>query len=604
MAESGEPRARFGSAGSVALFLYRWKPRRVAAALALLAAFTLGEGLGLVSLAPMLGSLGLDTGKGTLGSIAGWFGSLTRSLGLESGLLPALAGFALLGLLQPFLVRRQSLFNLSLQHDLAAHLRERVYRAISGSSWLFFVKSRSSDITQVLTAEVDRAGAASYQLLSLAGSGAAAAVGLWLSLRISSGLTLLVLAAGGGLALALRRRARAARAAGEELSVALRGLYAGVDQHLGGMKTARSHGAEDRHLEIFRALIDRVRHVYLRAMESQTRAKCWFDAGSVLVLCAILYLSREVFSQSSGEALLLVFLSARIMPRLSSLLQGWQSFVSLAPAFDSVLELEARCLRSAEPRAPREEVPPLREGIRLERVYFGYGAAPVIHGLELAIPAGETTFLGGPSGAGKSTVADLVIGLMSPQAGRVLIDGLPLSEARRRAWQERIGYVGQETFLFHDTIRANLLWARPGAPANEVREALRLAAAEGFVDALPEGLDTVVGDRGARLSGGERQRLALARALLRKPDLLVLDEATSQLDRENELRIEEAVEGLRGRLTVLVISHRISWARRADSVLHLERGRLVEPASSASSARSEEGRSARSRTDRLSPAKA
>jgi ATP-binding cassette subfamily C protein len=162
----------------------------------------------------------------------------------------------------------------------------------------------------------------------------------------------------------------------------------------------------------------------------------------------------------------------------------------------------------------------------------------------------------GPSGAGKTTVADLVAGLIFPDRGRVTVDGKELTPARIGRWRERIGYVGQEPFLFHDTVRANLLWAAPGASEDDLREALRAAAAWGFVARLPHGLDTVVGDRGVRLSGGERQRLALARALLRRPDLLILDEATSNIDAGNERRIGAAVRRLRGSLAILVITHR------------------------------------------------
>jgi ATP-binding cassette subfamily C protein len=160
-----------------------------------------------------------------------------------------------------------------------------------------------------------------------------------------------------------------------------------------------------------------------------------------------------------------------------------------------------------------------------------------------------------------------------------VVDGKPLSPERLKSWREQIGYVTQDTFLFNDSVRANLLWARPEASEEEIWRTLKLAAAAGFVSELPDGLETILGDRGVRLSGGERQRLALARALLREPSLLILDEATSALDSENERRIQKAIEGLHGRMTILIITHRLSTIRGADIIHMLERGRLVESGS-------------------------
>ena len=181
----------------------------------------------------------------------------------------------------------------------------------------------------------------------------------------------------------------------------------------------------------------------------------------------------------------------------------------------------------------------------------------------------------GPSGSGKSTLADLLLGLIVPARGRVLVDETPLTPDLLPAWREQIGYVPQDSFHFHDTVRANLLWARPEASEAELWEALEVAAA-GFVARLPQGLDTVLGDRGVRLSGGERQRVALARALVRRPAMLILDEATSSLDSENERRVQDAIERLHGHLTILVITHRLTTVRFADSIHVLEAGRVVE----------------------------
>jgi ATP-binding cassette subfamily C protein len=266
----------------------------------------------------------------------------------------------------------------------------------------------------------------------------------------------------------------------------------------------------------------------------------------------------------------------RVAPRLSSLQQSWARVLHTVPAYGVLEDWRARCEAAREEAPGDGPAPELTEAIRVDDVWFRYGetSAPTLQGVDLVLPVGSMTAVTGASGAGKSTLVDVVVGLLRPDRGRVLVDGTALVDGVARRWRQRVGYVGQDPFLLHDTVRANLLWANPDATAADLAEALRLAAAD-FVEDLPEGLDTVVGERGGRLSGGERQRLALARALVRKPALLVLDEATSNLDPDNERRILDAIDGLRGRTTILVVAHRQSTAERADVVCRLEAGRLV-----------------------------
>jgi ATP-binding cassette, subfamily C, bacterial len=217
--------------------------------------------------------------------------------------------------------------------------------------------------------------------------------------------------------------------------------------------------------------------------------------------------------------------------------------------------------------------------VRFEDVRFGYDAdREILHGVSFEIPAGKTVAVVGPSGSGKSTIADLANGLLQPTRGRLLLDGHGLGPGEIRQWRRQVGYVGQDTVLFHQSVRENLLWARPEATEDELREALLLASA-GFVYELPGGLESIVGDRGILLSSGQRQRISLARALLRKPTLLILDEATNALDVENEARVldalRDAIREQNGSLTVLMIAHRATAIRRADRIFELEDGRVA-----------------------------
>jgi ATP-binding cassette subfamily C protein len=275
--------------------------------------------------------------------------------------------------------------------------------------------------------------------------------------------------------------------------------------------------------------------------------------------------------------LVLIFAFARVMPLVSAIAQEVQQVLNMLPDFDALLNLQTRLRPIDEVPAARRQSLRLEHAVRLDGVSFRYeeAAEPALSSVALTIPVGQTTAIVGPSGAGKSTLADLMLGLITPARGRVLLDDQPLTPELLAAWREQIGYVPQDSFHFHDTVRANLLWARPEASEAELREALDVAAAD-FVARLPQGLDTVLGDRGVRLSGGERQRIALARALIRRPAILILDEATSSLDSENERRVQDAIERLHGRLTILVITHRLTTVRRADTIHVLDGGRLVE----------------------------
>jgi subfamily B ATP-binding cassette protein MsbA len=228
-------------------------------------------------------------------------------------------------------------------------------------------------------------------------------------------------------------------------------------------------------------------------------------------------------------------------------------------------------------RADAAPFPGFRREIRFENLGFEYApGTPVLEDIDLAVRPGEVVALVGPSGAGKSTLADLVPRFRDPTAGRITLDGVDLRELRLADVRGILGIVTQETILFHDTVRANIAYGRTDAPQEEVEAAARAANAHDFIEALPDGYETVLGEKGTRLSGGQRQRIAIARALLRNPPLLILDEATSALDTESERLVQQAIDQVMADRAVLVIAHRLSTVRRADQIVVLDRGRIVE----------------------------
>lgn len=561
--------------------LFRTMTWRVWVALALMIALSVSEGVGLILLIPLLGLVGLDVGEGEIGKIAAFISSLFEALGLSPTLLAVLMIFVVFSVLRSLLVRFQATFTQFLNQEFVAQLRKRLYQSIVHTPWLFFARTKSSDFTHALLTEVDRVGQATFFILRLMSEAFMGLIYLFLALRLSGGLTGLVFLCGVGLLILLKRKTYASHHTGIDVTKVSKEIYSVVHEHLGNMKMTKSYGLEEHSSNSFSRLIENMSQIYVKAIRNFADVKCWFDIGSVMTLCLVLYILIGVLRIPTTGVLLLLFLFNRLIPRFSSIQQSYQLFLGYLPAFETLSKMQYRCDAARVQRRGRSTSIGFQREIRFEQVSFSYekeGKSLVLSGLDLSIQKGQTTAIVGATGAGKTTIADLLLGLITPQRGKILIDGEALGPEGLVFGCDKIGYVPQDTFLFHDTVRSNLLWVAGHAREEDIREALKLSVAD-FVWDLPQGLETIVGDRGVRLSGGERQRLALARALIRKPSLLILDEATSHLDTENERKILEGLKRFHGEMTVLIITHRLSALRGVDAIYVLEHGRIVESGS-------------------------
>lgn len=555
-------------------------PGRALLALALTAAVGFTEGITLLLLVPLLQLAGVQV-EGSLGSLASRLESVFDAAGVTPTLGAVLLVYVVLTLLQASLVRARSLADTIAVQRYTLALRERLYSAIARARWLVVSRIRSSDVTYALTTAIDQVDNGANNVLFLIATAVVALVYAVVALRISPSMTGIVLATSALLLLAERARTLLGRKKGEQVTQSTAALFATASEQLGGLKTAKSYGHEERHLSLF---VDIGKHVNVARL-NLTRAfaalRWQMTIGSVIALSVILYLAVAVFHLPTAAILLLLFIFSRLVPRLVTLQQTFQEILSVVPALDAIEHLIADCERAPERTTGDHKSigieRGIERGIELREVSFSYSgdkSTPQLHSVSLEILAGRTSAIVGSSGAGKSTIADMLLGLITPDSGIVIVDGQPLDESHLKSWREQIGYVAQDTFLFNDTVRFNLDWAAPGASEREMHDALSSAAAD-FVAKLPSGLDTVIGERGVRLSGGERQRLSLARALLRHPRVLILDEATSSLDSENEERIFHAIQRLHGAMTIVIITHRLSTIRNADVIHVLDSGRLV-----------------------------
>ena len=299
--------------------------------------------------------------------------------------------------------------------------------------------------------------------------------------------------------------------------------------------------------------------------------------GVAMALFIIYYGGRQVIANQSSFGAFALFMAAllsliRPFKKLSQVNSIMEQAVAASIRIYQVLDIPPTIKEKAEAKELKE----FKESIRFEGVWFNYEEQEILKGIDLEVEKGEMLAIVGPSGVGKTTLVDLIPRFYDPRRGRILIDGVDIKDATLNSLRQKIGIVTQETILFNDTIRANIAYAKPQASKEEIEEAARQAYAHDFIQRLPLNYDTVIGDRGTKLSGGERQRIAIARALLKNPPILILDEATSQLDSESERLVQEALDKLIKGRTVFVIAHRLSTVRNARRIIILEKGVIVE----------------------------
>ena len=296
----------------------------------------------------------------------------------------------------------------------------------------------------------------------------------------------------------------------------------------------------------------------------------------ILVLTLLLCWHMGVPLSEIG-VMMLAFL--QMIPQVSQLIANKSSLQNVLPAYEQITRLreEAKVMKQC---SGNKQLTTFSRELLLKNVSFSYpNRPPILRNISLVVPQGKFVAIVGESGAGKTTLIDLVMALHEPTSGSISIDGVSLQEFDVYSYRQRVGYVPQEAVLFNQSIRENLLWASPKASEADVEDACRRANAMEFIEALPERFDTPVGDRGVRLSGGQAQRISLARAILRKPLLLILDEATSALDSQSERIIQQAIESIAKETTIIAIAHRLSTIMNADHIVLLNNGTIAEEGS-------------------------
>lgn len=570
-----EASGKGGQLASLWRALRHLEGRRLWIGLGLLVLGTLSEGAAIITFLPVLQLVGAQGGTIDLSGMA--FPG--------SALLPAMVPLGILLLVIVGLTALQALFNRSkavylsdLIYDFTNHYRTALFRDVAQARWAHVARIPRTRIEHALTGEIERLYLAAFLVLSILQNLVGLALYFVLSLAISVPMTLLSYGFG-MVALALMRPfRRLARHYGDRLQERRERQLAAVSEFVGSLKMARSMNLEDRYLGLFSGILGQTKADAREFTRQSTIGSGLFQFAVASGAALFIWTALNWAQLDVARIVILLLLFMRTAPRFMGMQGAVQQLLVDLPAWGAITRLRHDLQAERDPAmAGSDPAPAPQRDIRLDGVSWRFPgeAREAVSDCSLTLRAGELTVLVGPSGAGKSTVADIVMGLLEPQKGAVLVDGVPLRPSQLRRWRDRTGYVAQEPLMINGTIRENMAIAA-GEPVDDERilRALDLASA-GFVRKLPAGLDTMMGDRGALLSGGERQRIAVARALLREPDVLVLDEATSALDWENEEALIRAIDGLRGRMTILAITHRPAISRAADAVFVMEAGRVV-----------------------------
>ncbi len=556
--------------------------RRFWVAFTLLVLSNLTEGTSILLLLPILHIANQGAAQGYAVDLGGRTLAGLPLPDVTVGLSHLLIGLVCLVALQAVFNRAKAVYLSALLFDYVNEVRGGLFRAVAEARWDAVVRLRAADLEHALTGEVERSQAAAFQALSLMQVCVALAVMFLVSLLVSVPMTLFAFGFGALAFVALYPLRRLAARYGARVVGTVNRQYRIVSEFLAGLKTAKSMNLEPGYVAEFEASLRRMKSDATDYVGQSATGAAAFQLSAAIGAALFVWVALIVVDMPFVEMLVLLVVLLRVAPRFQGLQGQAQQLLLNLPSVRRVADMRALVDAEREPLPAASDLPRMQRGVRLVGVSYGYAGAvhAAVADLTLDIPAGQITALIGRSGSGKSTVADLVMGLIAPQAGRIELDGRPLAADELRAWRRQIGYVPQETFLLHDTIRANLSLAAPDADDALIWRALDQAQA-GFVRGLPDGIATVVGDRGLRLSGGERQRIALARALLQRPALLILDEATSALDWEAQAAIARTIRALAGEIAVLTVAHRPSMVAFADRIHAIENGRVVESGTAA-----------------------
>jgi ATP-binding cassette subfamily C protein len=534
------------------------------------------EGVGFASLVPLL-MIATNTGVEEPSPLLDVARDVMATIGLPLEVGPLII-FVVLTLLMKSLLNFAAMQYVSRSiADFTSSVRSRLIATLFRANWAYLVQHPIGQIANSISGQAGRAGAAYNIAATFLAQSIQTLVYLVVAFVVSWPVALAATGISGLMVLSLRFLVRIARKAGRQQTQRSRELVTLLMDSLNNIKPLKAMAKEDEYAGFLERRINLLKKAIRRQAVSQDALKNGNEALVTIFLGIGFFLALAIWQVPLIELAVIGVLIKRITNGIGKLQQLFQQAVASETPYLEAMDMMAEAESARELNPGRRQASFERE-CRLEAVSFAHGERPILEAVSLEIPAGGVTVLIGPSGAGKTTIADLVLGLYRPSRGRVTVDGVPLDEIDLKSWRRLIGYVPQELLLLHDSVFANVAMGKPDVSKADVRVALQTAGAWQFVEALPARMMTTVGQGGAKLSGGQRQRIALARALVSKPKLLILDEVTSALDPKTEQEICDNIRSMAEDTTILAITHRPTFLEIADHIYQVDHQTATEVA--------------------------
>jgi len=534
------------------------------------------DGMGLALLLPLLTMVGIGGKQDN--KILGKFQDFTSSAGLELTLPMLLVLIILVFLVQNLVMLAQTWLAGRMQQSYIATWRNYIFDKYMTAGWPFFFSNKMGDLINILIQQTERTGGAFYLNNQIFTSAIVTLIYLSLSMCFSWAITLSILACSILLFVITRGLVKNTYAIGERITYYTGSIQSASIEFLGSAKLIKATATEDLAKNAMGIIINRLRELIFYSAFYPNVVKAVFEFSAIALLCVLLYAGTQYWSVNPAAILVIAAIFIKLIPRLYGIQQNVQILGINLPgigALASMAEQAERFQEVYESECQHRLFDSAVE-IHIDNLSFSYGDIEVLSNVSMNFQPGSTIGIVGVSGSGKSTLVDCLLRLIGANDSSIKVEGRSIEELPLYAWRKSVGYVSQETLLFHDSIRGNIVWGSSNNSEREIIEASKKAFADDFIVKMPEGYNTLVGDRGIRLSGGQKQRIGLARALLNRPVLLILDEATSALDSESEQYVLNAIKELHGEVTVVSIAHRLSTVAHADYIYVLEEGRVVE----------------------------